>query len=276
MQPVIGRKTGTGILNDRSTGAPGSSRSIRLRTMINTPKKVTLFVQCLVDGLYPEVGEAVVKIFRKLNLAVDCPADQTCCGQIAFNSGYRQEARVAAERFIRIFEKAEVVVCPSGSCVHMVRRYYPDLFRDSPAWRKRAEAVGDKTFELTQFLVDVMGVEDHGARYDGRITLHDSCQALRNLGIRAQPRRLIAKVAGLEFVEMKDSERCCGFGGSFSVKYPEISTAMVDDKVHNIIATGADAVTGVDISCLMNIQGRLSRMNSPVRVLHIAQLLAGC
>jgi len=243
--------------------------------MKNSPKKVTLFVQCLVDGLYPEVGEAMLKIFRKLNLAVDCPADQTCCGQPAFNAGYRREARVAAERFIRIFEKAEVVVCPSGSCVHMVRRHYPDLFRDSPAWRKRAEAVGDKTFELTQFLVDVMGVEEHGACFDGRVTLHDSCQALRTLGISVQPRRLIAKVAGLEFVEMRDSDRCCGFGGSFAVKYPEISTAMVDDKVHNIIATGADAVVGVDISCLMNIQGRLSRMKSPVRVLHIAQLLAG-
>jgi L-lactate dehydrogenase complex protein LldE len=243
--------------------------------MINSPKKVTLFVQCLVDGIYPEVGEAMLKIFRKLDLTVDCPADQTCCGQPAFNAGYRREARVAAERFIRIFEKAEVVVCPSGSCVHMVRRHYPDLFRDSPDWRRRAQAVRGKTFELTQFLVDVMGVEDHGGRFDGRITLHDSCQALRALGISAQPRRLIAKIAGAEFVEMRDSERCCGFGGSFAVKYPEISTAMVDDKVHNIIATGADAVVGVDISCLMNIQGRLSRMKSPIRVLHIAQLLAG-
>ena len=222
--------------------------------MINSPKKVTLFVQCLVDGLYPEVGEAMVKIFRTLNLAVDCPADQTCCGQPAFNSGYRREARVAAERFIRIFEKAEVVVCPSGSSVHMVRRHYPDLFRDSPAWRRRAEAMGDKTFELTQFLVDVMGVEDHSARFDGRITLHDSYQALRALGISKQPRRLIAKIAGAEFVEMRDSDRCCGFGGSVAVKYLEISTAMVDDKVHNITATGADAVVGVDISCLMNIQ----------------------
>jgi L-lactate dehydrogenase complex protein LldE len=248
---------------------------IDFTAMINSPNKVTLFVQCLVDGLYPEVGEAVVKIFRKLNIDVECPADQTCCGQPAFNAGYRREARIAAKRFIRIFEKAEVVVCPSGSCVHMVRRHYPDLFRDFPNWHRRAQAVGDKTFELTQFLVDVLKVEDHGARFDGRITLHDSCQALRALGISAQPRRLIAKIAGAEFVEIRDSDRCCGFGGSFSVKYPEISTAMVDDKVHSIIATGADAVVGVDISCLMNIQGRLSRMKSPVRVLHIAQLLSG-
>ncbi len=243
--------------------------------MTTIPKKVTLFVQCLVDGLYPEVGEAMLKIFKKLNLAVECPAEQTCCGQPAFNSGYRREARIAAERFIRIFEEAEVIVCPSGSCVHMVRRHYPDLFRDAPTWRRRAEAVGEKTFELTQFLVDVLKVEDLGARFNGRITLHDSCQALRGLGIGPQPRRLIAGVAGAEFVELPDSDRCCGFGGSFAVKYPEISTAMVDDKVRNIIATGADAVVGVDVSCLMNIQGRLGRLKSPVRVLHIAQLLAG-
>ncbi|MFZ0240190.1 MAG: (Fe-S)-binding protein [Desulfobacterales bacterium] len=242
--------------------------------MITTPKKVTLFVQCLVDSLYPEVGEAMLKIFRRLNLAVDCPTEQTCCGQPAFNSGYRRDARIAAERFIRIFEEAEAIVCPSGSCVHMVRRHYPDLFRDSPDWRRRAAAVGEKTFELTQFLVDVLKVEDLGARFNGLITLHDSCQALRGLAISAQPRRLIAKIAGAEFVEMPDSDRCCGFGGSFAVKYPEISTAMVDDKVRDIIATKADVVTGVDVSCLMNIQGRLSRLASPVRVLHIAQLLA--
>ncbi|MFZ0611870.1 MAG: (Fe-S)-binding protein [Desulfobacterales bacterium] len=242
--------------------------------MTTIPKKVTLFVQCLVDGLYPEVGEAMLKIFKKLNLDIACPTDQTCCGQPAFNSGYRREARIAAERFIRIFEEAEVIVCPSGSCVHMVRQHYPDLFRDSSAWRRRAEAVGEKTFELTQFLVDILKVEDLGARFNGRITLHDSCQALRGLGIGAQPRRLIARVAGAEFVELPDADRCCGFGGSFAVKYPEISTAMVDDKVRNIIATGADAVVGVDVSCLMNIQGRLGRLKSPVRVLHIAQLLA--
>jgi L-lactate dehydrogenase complex protein LldE len=242
--------------------------------MNKTAPKVTLFVQCLVNGLSPEIGAAMVTIFRKLNLPVDCPLDQTCCGQPAFNSGYRKQARAAAERFIRIFEGAEVIVCPSGSCVHMVRRHYPDLFSESPAWRARAEAVGAKTFELTQFLVDVLGVEDLGARFSGRLTVHDSCQALRGLGIQAQPRRLIAHIAGAELVEMRNPDRCCGFGGSFAVKYPEISTAMVDDKVKTIMATGADAVTGVDLSCLTNIQGRLSRLNSPIRVMHITELLA--
>ena len=242
--------------------------------MKKTPQKVTLFVQCLVNGLSPEIGEAMVTIFRKLNLPIDCRLDQTCCGQPAFNSGYRKQARTAAERFIRIFESAEAIVCPSGSCVHMVRRYYPDLFVDAPHWRTRAEAVCAKTFELTQFLVDVLGVEDLGARFNGRLTLHDSCQALRGLGVREQPRRLIAHIAGAELVEMRDPDRCCGFGGSFAVKYPEISTAMVDDKVRTIMATNADVVTGVDLSCLTNIQGRLSRLKSTVRVMHIAELLA--
>ena len=240
-----------------------------------TFEKVTLFIQCLVNGFAPEVGEAMVKILRKLDLPLDCPADQTCCGQPAFNAGYRKKAQKAARRFIQIFENAEVIVCPSGSCVHMVRRYYPDLLDDSPQWRARAEMVASKTFELTQFLVDVLGVEDLGARFDGRLTVHDSCQALRGLGIKEQPRRLIARIAGAEMVEMRHPERCCGFGGSFSVKYPDISTAMVDDKVKDIVSTGAEVVTGVDLSCLTNIQGRLSRIKSTVRVAHIAELLAG-
>jgi len=238
-------------------------------------KKVTLFIQCLVDVMYPEVGEAMLKIFRKLDIAVDCPVDQTCCGQPAFNSGYRRQARVAARKFIQLFEDAQSIVCPSGSCVHMVRHHYPELFRDDPAWLKRAENIRDKTFELTEYLVDVLGVEDLDARFDGKITYHDSCHPLRGLGIMDQPRRLISKVGGAEFIEMNKSDQCCGFGGAFAVKYPEISTAMVEDKVKNIIATGADAVVGVDISCLMNIQGLLSRKKSSVKIMHIAELLAG-
>jgi len=237
-------------------------------------KKVTLFIQCLVDVMYPEVGEAMLKIFRKLDIAVDCPVDQTCCGQPAFNSGYHRQARVAARRFIRLFEDAQSVVCPSGSCVHMVRHHYPELFRDDPAWLRRSERIRDKTFELTEYLVDVLGVDDLDARFDGKITYHDSCHPLRGLGIMDQPRRLISKVGGAEFIEMQNSDQCCGFGGAFAVKYPEISTAMVEDKVKNIIATGADAVVGVDMSCLMNIQGLLSRKKSDVKIMHIAELLA--
>lgn len=238
-------------------------------------RSVSLFVQCLVDAMYPAVGISMLDIFDKLDIAVDCPTNQTCCGQPAFNSGYRQAARVAARRFIGIFENKEAIVCPSGSCVAMVRHHYPQLFAGEPDWRRRAEAVAAKTYELSQYLVDVLGIDDVGARYDGKLTFHDSCHALRTLGISEQPRRLIAGVADAELVEMSESQRCCGFGGFFAVKYPEISTAMAQDKVDRIIATGASAVVGVDISCLMNIQGLLSRQNAPVETLHIAELLAG-
>lgn len=242
--------------------------------MIST-KNVTLFVQCLVDGIYPEVGEAMVTIFNKLGISVNCPLGQTCCGQPAFNSGYRRAARVAAKRFIEIFEDSESIVCPSGSCVNMVKNLYPELFKDDAKWFERAVQVGQRTFELSQYIVDILRIEDLGACYNGKVTYHDSCHLLRGLGISEQPRRLIRNIKKAELIEMKDSDRCCGFGGTFSVKYPVISTAMVDDKVHNIIASGADTVTGCDVSCLMNIQGRLSRIGSSVKTLHIAQLLAG-
>ncbi len=238
------------------------------------PKNVTLFVQCLVDGLYPEVGEAMVTIFNKLGISINCPLDQTCCGQPAFNAGYRKAARVAARHFIEIFEDSESIVCPSGSCVSMVKNHYPELFKGSPKWLERAVRVGRKTFEFSQYLVDILKVEDVGARFEGTVTYHDSCHLLRGLGVADQPRRLIRNIEKAELIEMKDSDRCCGFGGTFSVKYPVISTAMVDEKISNILASGADAVTGCDISCLMNIQGRLSRIGSRVKTLHIAQLLA--
>lgn len=237
--------------------------------------RVTLFVQCLIDGIYPGVAEAVVTILRRLNLSLDYPIEQTCCGQPAFNAGYWSEARAAARRFVEIFEAAEAIVCPSGSCVAMVRNHYPDLFRDEPHWLARAQAIGAKTFELTQYLVDILGVEDIGAAYNGRVTYHDSCHLLRHLGIAEQPRKLLRHVRGLDLVEMKDSDYCCGFGGSFSIKYAAISTALVDEKVRNIVDSGADTVTGCDMGCLMNIQGRLSRKGIPVRSLHIAQILAG-
>ena len=242
---------------------------------MNSKPIVTLFIQCLVDGIYPDVGEAMVAIFRKLGVSLTCPDRQTCCGQPACNAGYQGEARVAARRFIDIFESAEAIVCPSGSCVTMVRHHYPQLFADDAAWLQRARQVAAKTFELTEYLVDVLGVDDLGARFDGVVTYHDSCHLLRNLRIKEQPRRLLSRISGAEFVEMNDSERCCGFGGSFSIKYGDISAAMAEDKVHNIIASGADTVVGCDMGCLMNIQGRLSRERSSIKVMHIAQLLAG-
>ena len=214
-------------------------------------------------------------LFSRLGIRVNCPTDQTCCGQPAFNAGYRKAAGIAARRFVEIFENADWIVCPSGSCVNMVKNHYPDLFRGDDAWIRRARKVGQRTFELSQFLVDILKIDDMDAAYDGKVTYHDACHLLRGLGVREQPRRLIRHLKGAEFVEMKDADRCCGFGGTFSVKYPDISTAMVDQKIRNIIDSGADTVTGCDISCLMNIQGRLNRMKSTVRVLHLAQLLAG-
>jgi L-lactate dehydrogenase complex protein LldE len=241
---------------------------------MNGSEEVTLFIPCLIDGMYPEVGEAMVRVLRQLGVGVQYPAGQTCCGQPAFNAGYRKEAAVAAKHFIRTFECAGTIVCPSGSCVAMVRHQYPELFRDSPEWLEKARDAGDRVFELTEYLVDVLGIEDVGARYRGKITYHDSCYLLRGLGVREQPRKLIGRVRGVEFVEMKDSDRCCGFGGSFSFKYGDISAAILEDKVRNILGSGADTVVGCDMGCLMNIQGMLSRAGHPVQTMHIAQLLA--
>lgn len=236
-------------------------------------RHITFFSQCLVDSLYPEVKDAVETIFLRAGLDVVCPTDQTCCGQPAFNAGYRKEAGKAAARFIDIFGDAETIVCPSGSCVNMVRHHYPLLFENDPKYYSKAIALGRRIFELTEFLVDVLGVTDLGASFSGRVTYHDSCHLLRGLSVRTQPRRLIQNVKGATFVEMKDSDRCCGFGGSFFLKYPDISAAMASDKVHAVVASGADVVVGCDMGCLMRIQKHLILLGSGIRALHIAQLL---
>lgn len=240
---------------------------------MNANGSVTLFIQCLIDAMWPEVGESMVQLFRKIGLNINCPKDQTCCGQPAFNSGYLNEAKIAAKHFIKVFENAEAIVCPSGSCVHMVRYNYPELFKNDQQWMKRAQSVSAKTFELTEYLVDILKIEDTGSTYHGKVTYHASCSVLRGLGVYNQPLKLISNVKGIEFIEMKDSDRCCGFGGTFSIKYPEISTAILEDKIKNIVSSGADTVVGCDISCLMNIQGMLTRKGLPVKVAHIAQIL---
>ncbi len=237
-------------------------------------QRPALFIPCLVDSSAPEVGEAVAAVLRRLGLEPVYPEGQTCCGQPAFNSGYRTAARAAAKHFIETFEAYEQVVCPSGSCVAMVRHHYAPLFEQDRHWAERSEKVARRTFEFTEYLVDVLGVEDLGASFSGRITYHDSCHLLNALGIFDQPRRLIGKVSGVDFVEMPDSDHCCGFGGSFSVKYPDISAALLEDKVKNIMASGADWVVGCDMGCLLNMEGMLHRKGLPVRVIHIAQLLA--
>jgi L-lactate dehydrogenase complex protein LldE len=237
--------------------------------------KTALFVPCLVDAFYPQVAEAMLRLLRGLGREPLYPPEQTCCGQPAHNAGFLGEAAAAARRFIAVFEPFETVVCPSGACVYMVRHHYPELFKEDRAWLPRARETAGKVFELSEFLVDRLGVTDVGARFAARVTYHDSCHLRRGLGIGEQPRRLLRRVAGLALVEMPDADRCCGFGGSFAVKYGEISSALAADKVRDIQTSGAEVVTGCDVSCLMNIQGLIGRRGLPIRVLHLAEILSG-
>ena len=233
----------------------------------------TLFIQCIVDSVFPNVGQSMVRVLDRLGVSMEYPSDQTCCGQPAFNAGYRGEARAAARRFIEIFEDAHVIVCPSGSCVSMVRNHYADLFGDDPRWLARARHVAAKTYEFSEYLVDVLKVADVGSSFNATVTYHESCHLMRGIGVSRQPRTLIDHVKGIDFVEMHDADRCCGFGGAFSFKYPGISTAMLEEKVRNIQASGAGVVVGCDMGCLMNIQGMLNRRNININTMHIAELL---
>ena len=236
--------------------------------------RVALFVTCLVDQLWPSVGVGAVEVLRRVGCTVEFDEAQTCCGQPAFNTGYRPEARALAMRFIEILEssQAEAIVSPSGSCTAMVH-HYEELFEDR-AWRARARAVAERTYELSSFLVRRLGVDDVGASFCGRLTWHDACHGLRELGVRDEPRRLLRNVRGVELVELPGADTCCGFGGTFSVKYPEISVAMVNQKLSAIEAAGVDVVVAGDASCLMQIEGRLSRTGSRVRAMHLAEVLA--
>lgn len=236
---------------------------------------VSLFVTCLVDQLWSGIGASCVEVLRRVGCEVEFDARQTCCGQPAFNTGYRTEAREVAQRFIRIFEEsdAEAIVSPSGSCTAMVH-HFAELFSDDPDWRKRAQAVAARTHELSSFLIRVLKTEDVGAAWAGRLTWHDACHGLRDLNLKSEPRSLIRHVRGAEFVELENADACCGFGGTFSVKYPEISLAILDQKIEAIERAGVQAVVSGDASCLMQIGGRLSRNSSNVRVMHLAELLA--
>jgi L-lactate dehydrogenase complex protein LldE len=237
--------------------------------------KVALFVTCLVDQLWSSVGTSCVEVLRRAGCEVEFDDRQTCCGQPAFNTGYRDEARQVAKKFIQIFEQtdADAIVSPSGSCSAMAH-HFPELFSEDPHWAERARAVAAKTYEFSSFLVRVLKIDDVGASWRGRLTWHDACHGLRDLGIKSEPRRLIQNVRGAEFVEIENAESCCGFGGTFSVKYPEISVAILDQKIEAIERAGVDAVVSGDASCLMQIGGRLSRKKSNVRAMHLAELLA--
>jgi L-lactate dehydrogenase complex protein LldE len=237
--------------------------------------RVGLFVTCLADVMRPSVAFAAVKLLEDAGCSVEVPAAQTCCGQPALNSGDSVDAREIARRVIVAFEGFDAVVGPSGSCMGTLRHDYPALFAAEPAWASRAQDLARRSHELLSFLVDVMKLDHVDARYDGKVTYHDSCAGLREMGVRQQPRTLLASVQGLELVEMEGTEECCGFGGTFCVKYPEISTKMVDDKIAHIQASGAGAVLGGDLGCLLNIAGRIKRRGLPLRVIHTAELLAG-
>jgi len=236
--------------------------------------KVSLFITCLVDQFFPEVGVSVVRLLRRLGVEVDFPSAQTCCGQPAFNTGFTHEARDLARRFISIFEQSEYIVAPSGSCTSMVRVFYPELFKDDPEWRKRADSIASRTFEFSEFLVNVLGVEDVGASHQGRVALHQSCHLLRELNVKTEPLRLLRAVKGIELVELEHAENCCGFGGLFSIKYPHISGGILQEKIDNINRSGADLIVASDIGCLMHIGGGLSRQSAHARTMHLAELLA--
>ncbi len=236
--------------------------------------RVGLFVTCLVDLMRPSVGFAAVKLLEDAGCRVEVPT-QTCCGQPAYNSGDRGTTRDLAERMIEAFRGVDYVVAPSGSCAGMIKAHYPELFADDPNWLPKANALAAKTHELTSFLVDVMGVTRVDAAFDGEVTYHDSCSGLRELGVRGQPRTLLASVEGLTLIELPESDVCCGFGGTFAVKYGNISGAIVDAKAANIASTGAGTVLAGDLGCCMNMAGKLSRDGRPIAVRHVAEILAG-
>ena len=251
------------------------------RTRPRTPPKVraALCVTCLVDTFYPQVGEAVVAVLRRLGVDVTFPQDQTCCGQVAYNGGFHQEARETARRFLDVFEGEEPVVVPSGSCAAMIKLHYLDLFRDDHTALERAERLAQHTHEFSYFLVHTLGhtleTADFGASFTGKVTYQESCHLLRDLGVSAEPRALLNEVHGAELIEMDKCDTCCGFGGLFSVKFAHISMAILEEKLAAIAATGADVVVANDMGCLMHLGGAMARRDLPVRPMHLAELLAG-
>jgi L-lactate dehydrogenase complex protein LldE len=234
---------------------------------------VSLFITCMADVFYPQVGKSVVHLLRKFGCNVDFPMEQTCCGQPAYNSGYQEEARQVAKQLIRSFAKSDYVVSPSGSCVAMIRHYYPNLFATDDQWREEAQRLADKTYEFSEFLVHVLGIRQIEARYKGIATYHHSCHMSRGLGVISEPLQLLNNIEQLELIELPNKKDCCGFGGTFSVKMPEISEQMTDEKVEHILSTGAEMLVGSDMACLMNIAGRLNRLGHKLKVYHVAELI---
>ncbi len=238
--------------------------------------RVGLFVTCLVDLFRPTIGFAAVRLIQASGCDVSVPSAQTCCGQPAYNSGDRQDAKTIAKSVIDAFEEFDYVVAPSGSCAGMLSHHYPKLLGDDPDWAERARELARRTHELMAFLVDVRGLKEvDDVAFDGRVTYHDSCAGLRELNVKSQPRQLLDSVTGLERIELPDAEVCCGFGGTFCVKYPDISNRMVSDKTTQILSTGADTLLAGDLGCLLNMAGKLKREGAGVTVRHVAEVLAG-
>jgi L-lactate dehydrogenase complex protein LldE len=241
---------------------------------LNFMPRVSLFVTCIVDQLFPQTGLAMAEVLERIGYTVDFPEAQTCCGQPAFNTGYRDEARQVARHFLEVFRDADYVIIPSGSCTAMIRNHYPELFEQEPRLLEATERLLPRIWEFSKFLLEVARVEDVGARFEGAVTFHDSCHGLRELGIKEGPRRLLGRVRGLSLREMEPAEECCGFGGTFAVKFPEVSGSLARSKIDAIRQTGAEAVVGIDASCLLHIRGALSRAGLDIRTLHLAEVLA--
>jgi L-lactate dehydrogenase complex protein LldE len=241
--------------------------------MANSKKRVALFITCLSDQFFPRTGECAIEVLERLGVEVAFNPAQTCCGQPAFNTGYREEARAVAARNLELFDNADYVVAPSGSCTSMVRVFYQELFAGEAKLQERARRLAAKFFEFSEFLVKVLGVEDVGAAFPHRVAYHDACHLLRELGIESEPRRLIRAVRGIELVEIGDNRLCCGFGGTFSIKFPEVSVAMAADKAQAAIRAGAEYLVANDSGCLMHLEGTIHRQRLPLKTLHLAELL---
>lgn len=234
--------------------------------------KITLFIPCFIDACFPKAGASAVEILERLGHTIDYPKDLTCCGQPAFNSGYWEESRTTAIKVLERLKDTEVVVIVSGSCGAMIKNFYPELFAGTE-YEEAARSLSAKVYEFSDFLVTKLGVGDLGAQFPHKVTFHDGCHGLRELGIKQQPRKLLAHVRGLELVEMGEAESCCGFGGTFSAKFPMISTAMGENKYGSALETGAEYIVSNDSSCLMHIQGLLDRQGKPLRTIHLAEVL---
>ena len=235
--------------------------------------KAALFATCIVDQLYPQVGVSVVKVLRRLGVDLSFPPDQTCCGQPLYNSGFNHQARKLARRVLTSFSGSQYVVVPSGSCSAMIKVFYHDLFHDDPATLRQVQQLAPRVYEFSQFLVDVQDVQEMEAGHKGSVTYHPSCHLLREMEVRDQPAKLLNSVEGVELKDLPQAEVCCGFGGTFTIKYPHIPEEMLADKINSVHASGAETLASCDMGCLMHIEGGLSRRGSPIRVRHLAQML---